>query len=102
MIQTMITAMSVADTVMITILTMTGSWCADARSVRITERMDGMSNKQKCMAEQDGICRNVWLCGTPCDGYREKCKLRPTYNSLQKTAEKVVHDLRKAFGVGDD
>ena len=35
----MITAMSVADTVMIAILTMTGSWCADARSVRITERM---------------------------------------------------------------
>ena len=72
----MITAMSVADTVMIAILTMTGSWCADARSVRITERMDGMSNKQKC-------------------------KLRPTYNSLQKTTEKVVHDLKKAFGIDD-
>lgn len=98
----MITATSVADTVMITILTMTGSWCVDARSARITERMDWMSNKQKCMAEQDGICRNVWLCGTPCDGYREKCKLRPTYNSLQETTEKVAHNLRKAFGVDDD
>ena len=35
----MITAMSVADTVMIAILTMTESWCAGARNVRITERM---------------------------------------------------------------
>jgi hypothetical protein len=42
----MITAMSAAGTVMIAILTMTGSWCADARSVRITERMDGMNNKK--------------------------------------------------------
>lgn len=97
----MITATSVADTVMIIILMMTGNWCAGARSAQITERMDGMGNKQKCMAEQDGICRNVLLCGTHCDGYREKCKLRPTYNSLQKTTEKVVHDLKKAFGVND-
>ena len=60
-----------------------------------------MSNKQKCMDEQDGICRNLYLYGTLCGGYREKCKLRPTYNSLQKTTEKVVHDLKKAFGVDD-
>lgn len=98
----MITATSVADTVMIIILMMTGSWCAGARSVRITERMDGMSNKQKCMAEQDGICRNVWLCGTPCDGYREKCKLRPSYNRLQETVKRAQCTLRKAFGVDDE
>lgn len=97
----MITAMSVADTVMITILMMTGSWCAGARNVRITERIDWMSKNRKCLAEKDGFCTNVWLAGTRCDGYREKCKLRPAYNSLQKTTEKVVHDLRKAFGVDD-
>lgn len=95
----MITAMSAAGTVMIIILMMTGSLCADARSARITERMDGMSNKQKCMAEQDGICRNVCLFGTPCDGYSEKCKLRPEYNSMQEAAEKVASVLRKAFGI---
>lgn len=43
----MITAMSVADTVMIIILTMTESWCVDARSARITERM---------VIEHDWIC----------------------------------------------
>ena len=98
----MITATSAADTVMTIILMMTGSWCVGAQSARITERMDGMSNKQKCMAEQDGICRNVWLLGTPCDGYREKCKLRPAYNSLQEVAEKADSALRKAFSVEDD
>lgn len=97
----MITATSVADTVMITILMITGSWCAGARSARITERMDGMSNKQKCMVEQDGICRNVWLLGTPCDGYREKCKLRPVYNRLNESVEGIERNIRKAFCVDD-
>ena len=60
-----------------------------------------MSNKRKCMAEQDGICKNVWLFGTPCDGYREKCKLKPTYNNLEDVSEKVQQRIRKAFGVED-
>lgn len=30
----------------------------------------------KCCASQDGICRNVILFGTKCDGYKEKCTLR--------------------------
>lgn len=98
----MITAMSVAATVMITILMMTASWCADARSAQITERMDGMSKERKCLAEKDGFCTNVWLAGTRCDGYREKCKLRPSYNRLQKMAKRVQCSLRKAFGVDDD
>lgn len=38
----MITATSAAGTVMITILMMTGSWCAGARIAQITERMRWM------------------------------------------------------------
>ena len=98
----MITATSAADTLMIIIMTITGSWCAGARSARITERMDGMSKERKCLAEKDGFCTNVWLAGTRCDGYREKCKLRPSYNRLQKMAKRVQCSLRKAFGVDDD
>lgn len=60
-----------------------------------------MSNKQKCTAEQDGICRNVWLLGTPCDGYREKCNLRPVYNRLNESVERIERNIRKAFGVDD-
>lgn len=97
----MITAMSVADTVTTTTKMRTESWFAGARSVPIMERMYGMSNKRKCMAEQDGICKNVWLFGTPCDGYREKCKLKPTYNNLEDVSEKVQQRIRKAFGVED-
>lgn len=98
----MITAMNAPDTVITTTKTRTESWFAGARSVPIMERMYGMSNKRKCMAEQDGICRNVWLFGTPCDGYRKKCKLRPSYNRLQETTESVQRSLRKAFGVEDE
>ena len=55
----------------------------------------------KCCASQDGICRNVILFGTRCDGYKERCKLRPTYNTLERTVKNYQHNLRKIFGVED-
>lgn len=61
-----------------------------------------MSKERKCLAEKDGFCTNVWLAGTRCDGYREKCKLRPSYNRLQETVKRAQCTLRKAFGVDDD
>jgi hypothetical protein len=53
----------------------------------------------KCCASQDGICRNTILFGTKCDGYKERCKLRPTYSALERTVKNYQHSLRKMFGV---
>ena len=55
----------------------------------------------KCCASQDGICRNAILFGTKCDGYKESCKLRSTYNTLEQTVKNYQHNLRKMFGAED-
>ena len=55
----------------------------------------------KCCASQDGICRNTILFGTKCDGYKERCTLRPCYESLEKVAKGCQHNLRKMFGAED-
>jgi len=52
----------------------------------------------KCCASQDGICRNVILCGAKCDGYKERCRLRPTYGNLERTVKNYQHSIRKMFG----
>ncbi len=53
----------------------------------------------KCCASQDGICRNYILFGTKCDGYKGKCTLKPAYITLEQTAKKYQHTVRKMFGV---
>lgn len=55
----------------------------------------------KCCASQEGICRNVILFGTKCDGCKERCTLRSAYNALECTAKNYQHNLRKMFGVED-
>ena len=55
----------------------------------------------KCCASQDGICRNTWLYGTECDGYKEKCKLRGSYKSISNAAKAYQHAIRKTFGAED-
>ena len=55
----------------------------------------------KCCASQDGICRNVMLYGTKCDGYKERCVLRTHYQNFQKIQENAEHAVRKAFGAED-
>nr|DAH16874.1 MAG TPA: hypothetical protein [Caudoviricetes sp.] len=55
----------------------------------------------KCCASQDGICRNSILFGTKCNGYKERCTLRPCYENLEKMAKGYQHNLRKMFGVED-
>ena len=52
----------------------------------------------KCCASQDGICRNYILFGAKCDGYKERCTLRPCYENLEKVAKGCQHNLRKMFG----
>ena len=53
----------------------------------------------KCCASQDGICRNNILFDTKCDGYKERCTLRPAYSTLERTVKNYQHSLRKMFGV---
>lgn len=55
----------------------------------------------KCCASQDGICRNVILFGTKCDGYKERCTLRPCYENLQKAVKGYQYILDKMFGAED-
>ena len=44
----------------------------------------------KCCASQDGICRNSILFGTKCDGYKERCTLRPASPQLAISAYHVL------------
>lgn len=53
----------------------------------------------KCCASEDGICRNAILFGTKCDGYKERCRLRPTYDNLERAVKNYQHSIRKIFGV---
>lgn len=56
----------------------------------------------KCMASQDGICRNAYAFGLQCNGYSENCKLRPAYNSLENVANSIAESLRKSLGIVSD
>lgn len=53
----------------------------------------------KCCASQNGICQSAILFGTECDGYKEKCKLRPHYKKTEQIVKNYKHSLRKTFGV---
>lgn len=55
----------------------------------------------KCCASKDGICRNVMVYGTKCDGYKEKRALRQHYENVENMATGVLHNLRKTFGAED-
>ena len=60
-----------------------------------------MSDK-KCMASQNGVCRNVYANGIKCSGYSKECKLRPAYNNIQNAAEHYVKSIRRCFGIVGD
>lgn len=49
----------------------------------------------KCMASEDGICRNVYGFGTECNGYSDKCALKQYYD----TAERIVKGINKALKI---
>lgn len=56
----------------------------------------------KCIASEDGICRNVFGFGTKCDGYSDKCSLKPHYDNLQMIQESARDSVKKAFGIKGD
>ena len=61
-----------------------------------------MSSEYKCLASQDGICRNVYGLGIECNGYSEKWKLRPHYKNIQNVFEKAANTIRRAYGIVGD
>lgn len=63
------------------------------------EKVNDMEKNYKCLASQDGICRNIHAFGIKCNGYSEKCKLRPHYNTIQNTANRIENTLRNIIGI---
>lgn len=56
----------------------------------------------KCIASENGVCRNVMGFGTPCNGYSDKCYLKPHYDTLQKIEGNARDSIKKAFGIKGD
>lgn len=56
----------------------------------------------KCVASQEGICRNAYGYGTKCNGYSKDCKLRPHYENLSNVARKARRTLKNSFGIVGD
>ena len=61
-----------------------------------------MSNEYKCMASQDGICRNVYGFGIKCNRYSEQCRLRPAYNTLENIINSATKSMRGTYGIVGD
>ena len=57
---------------------------------------------QKCMASQDGICKNAYAFGLRCDGYSTKCKLKPAYDSLGMAVKGAIQSIRRTYGIVSD
>mgnify|MGYP003424719510 CR=1 FL=1 len=56
----------------------------------------------KCIASENGICRNVYAFNIKCDGYSKECKLKPAYDTLQNTAQSVAESIIRVFGIVGD
>lgn len=56
----------------------------------------------KCLASQNGICRNAYAFGIPCNGYSKECKLKPAYDNLETVRNAVINSIRKNFGIVSD
>lgn len=56
----------------------------------------------KCIASQDGICRNVYAFGTKCEGYSKQCKLKSEYDSIEKLVKGVKNSIKRSLGIVGD
>lgn len=56
----------------------------------------------KCVASQDGICRNIIGHGTKCNGYSDKCSLKPFYDNFQRMANDLENSIKSAFDIKGD
>jgi len=51
---------------------------------------------------ENGICRNVFGYGTPCNGYSDKCSLKPHYDAMNRLASIVSEGIKRGFGIKGD
>lgn len=57
---------------------------------------------EKCIASENGVCRNVLGYGTPCSGYSDKCSLKPHYDTMNRLAKDVSESIKGSFGIKGD
>ena len=57
---------------------------------------------KKCIASQEGICRNLYGLGTKCSGYSEGCKFKKHYDTMSDIIERQAELARKAFRMKGD
>ena len=56
----------------------------------------------KCVASENGICRNVIGYGTECNGYSSKCFLKPHYDTMGRLARGIDKSIKGTFGIKGD
>lgn len=56
----------------------------------------------KCIASQDGICRNAYAFGLRCDGYSTQCKLKPHYDNIENVFKGLADSFRRTYGIVGD
>lgn len=56
----------------------------------------------KCIASENGVCRNVLGYGTPCNGHANKCSLKPHYDTMERIARGIDKGIKETFGIKGD
>lgn len=56
----------------------------------------------KCMASENGVCKNIYGYGTLCNGYSDKCKLKPHYDTVERAARNTQESIKRMFGIKGD
>lgn len=56
----------------------------------------------KCMASENGVYKNIYGYGTPCNGYSDKCSLKPHYDTIERVVRNSQETVKRAFGIKGD
>lgn len=56
----------------------------------------------KCIASENGVCKNIYGYGTPCNGYSDKCSLKPHYDTIERVVRNGRETVKRAFGIKGD
>lgn len=56
----------------------------------------------KCIASENGICRNVFGYGIPCNGYSNECSLKPHYDTARRLTEGVNECIKGSLRIKGD
>lgn len=56
----------------------------------------------KCIASENGVCRNLLGYGTPCDGYSDKCSLKPRYDAINRLIKDINESIKRTLGIKGD